>query len=74
MEWGGKTPIAIEIKSGQTINSSYFAGIELWNKISDTKGGYVVYGGEEEQKRSNSMNVVPLNRVNSIFKHKKSNN
>ncbi|MFA5713761.1 MAG: ATP-binding protein [Bacteroidales bacterium] len=74
LEWGGKTPIAIEIKSGQTINSSYFAGIELWNKISDTKGGYVVYGGEEEQKRSNSMNVVPLNRVNSIFKHKKSNN
>ncbi len=55
----GLTIAPIEIKSGQTITNNYFKGIKYWNKITKTNGGYVVYGGSMEQKRSNEITVLP---------------
>ncbi|MCK9207305.1 MAG: DUF4143 domain-containing protein, partial [Salinivirgaceae bacterium] len=55
--------LAIEIKSGQTISNEYFKGIQFWNKITQTGGGLVVYGGESVQRRSNGIQVVPLTEL-----------
>lgn len=45
----------IEIKSGQTINSGFFTGLKWWNELtkSQPEDSFLVYGGLEEQARSN---------------------
>jgi len=46
--------IPIEIKSSETISSSnFFDGLKLWNELSQTtaENNYVVYGGDQNQKR-----------------------
>jgi predicted AAA+ superfamily ATPase len=55
---GGKlTPI--EIKSGKTIVPDFFTALKKWNEIAqaDPHHGYIIYGGDEEQKREKG-NVV----------------
>jgi len=44
----------IEIKSGKTINADYFDGLSYWNELSgnDPANSFVIYGGNENQKRS----------------------
>jgi predicted AAA+ superfamily ATPase len=44
-------PIAIEIKSGKTINSDFFKNLLYWQKITETsrEHSFVVYGGSENQ-------------------------
>jgi predicted AAA+ superfamily ATPase len=46
--------IPIEIKSSATINSKFFDGLLYWSKLAskDPSKGYLIYGGEEWQKRS----------------------
>ncbi|WP_242131035.1 ATP-binding protein [Aestuariivivens marinum] len=51
----------IEIKSGKTITQDYFKGLKYWNEMTGFKGGKVIYGGEDYQKRSNGFEVIPLN-------------
>jgi hypothetical protein len=58
--------IPIEIKSEQTVSSDFFKGIQYWNKLSQTKGGYIIYGGTEKQERSNRIGVIPFNDMSSI--------
>lgn len=53
----------IEIKSGQTVTEAYFKGIKFWNTMTDTQGGAVIYAGEQEQKRSNGIEVKPWHKV-----------
>ncbi|MEA3445635.1 MAG: ATP-binding protein [Bacteroidota bacterium] len=53
----------IEIKSGKTITSAYFYGLDFWNKISNQSGGTVIYGGSYYQKRSNGIEVIPWNKA-----------
>lgn len=59
-----KTPV--EIKSSQTISGDFFKGIQFWNKISDSEGGYIVYGGDTMQKRSNGITAIPFQRMGEI--------
>ncbi|MCL5436538.1 MAG: ATP-binding protein [Candidatus Dependentiae bacterium] len=49
---GGLLPV--KIKSGSTINASYFDELKYWNKLSETdqKQNIVLYGGSDEQRRS----------------------
>jgi predicted AAA+ superfamily ATPase len=63
----GNSLIPIEIKSGQTITNEYFKGLKYWHKISgeDTQG-YVVYAGQNIEKRSNNVTVLPFNEISSI--------
>ncbi len=44
----------IEIKSGETINPSFFDGLKKWYDISgtDPERGYLVHGGDLSQSRS----------------------
>ena len=62
--------LPIEIKSGQTINSNYFKGLNYWNKITNTKGGIIVYGGNDNQKRSNNIEVISYKNLSKIFQQK----
>ncbi len=55
----------IEIKSGKTITGDYFKGLEFWHKISAQKGGAVIYGGNQLQKRSDGFTVYPWNDIPS---------
>ena len=43
----------IEIKSGSTINSNYFKGLQYWQKLEgETTQQFVVYGGDKTEKRT----------------------
>lgn len=58
----------VEVKSGRTISADYFQGLEYWHKLtgSDPGAGYIVYGGDENQKRSNG-SVLGWRNVNVIM-------
>ncbi|MBF0235468.1 MAG: ATP-binding protein [Desulfamplus sp.] len=66
MEKGDQlTPI--EIKSGKTITRDYFKGVDYYQKLAGNQAAYpyVVYGGDNEQKRSNA-HVLPWNKMGRI--------
>lgn len=50
----GTTCTPIEIKSGETFHSEFFAGLVKWNQLAgnDPANSYVIYGGTETQIRS----------------------
>ena len=43
---------AIEIKSAMTISADDFKGLNYWNQLTPSEN-YLVYGGQEKQKRTN---------------------
>lgn len=47
----------IEIKSGKTIVPDFFTSLDKWNTLAQTDPthGYIVYAGDENQKRSKGM-------------------
>ena len=53
----------IEIKSGKTITNEYFKNIEFWQKISKIEKASVIYDGENIQKRSNGIEVIPWYKI-----------
>ncbi len=53
----------VEIKSGKTITPEFFKNFKFWQKISGTEGGFVIYGGEQIQNRSNGLKIVPWNSL-----------
>ncbi len=52
----------VEIKSGKTITPDYFKGISFWNKLTGTEGGSIIYAGNEPQKRSGAIDILPWNK------------
>ena len=61
--------IPLEIKAGNTITREYFKGINYWNKLSKNNGGYIVYAGEDYQKRSDNTEIVPFNKIKQYIKN-----
>ncbi len=59
--------IPVEIKSGQTVTPEYFKGLFFWNKIAGAQRGYIVYGGDTIQHRSNGIRVIPFRQIESQF-------
>ena len=59
----------IEIKSGKTINSSFFGNLSYWNELAnlDEKESYLVYAGEGNQSRS-AAKVLDWQSISKIFK------
>jgi len=43
--------IPVEVKSGATIQKDYFKNLSFFKKIAETNESFVVYGGDESQKR-----------------------
>lgn len=52
----GEKLFPIEIKSGQTIASSMFSGLNYWQKLSQCDGGMLIYSGSNSYTR-NGMQV-----------------
>ena len=48
--------VPLEIKPGQTLNSSFFKGLDYWEKCSrnENQDSWLVYGGEKAQFRRNT--------------------
>lgn len=63
---GGISRLAVEIKSGQTLSEDSFRGLHFWNRLTQTEGGYVIYGGNTVQKRSNGITVIPFNSIGTL--------
>ena len=64
----GSSAIPVEIKSGKTIYEEFFAGLKFWYKLTDkgSKNGYLVYGGDDNQRRTSAV-VVSWKNISSIF-------
>ena len=58
--------LPIEIKSGQTITSNWFKNLKYWINLSKEDKAYVLYAGNQEQKRSNSITIVNWKNLNFI--------
>jgi predicted AAA+ superfamily ATPase len=58
--------IPVEIKVGKTITQEYFKGLNYWNKLTNSSGGKVIYGGEGYQKRSQDLEVIPFEALTDI--------
>ena len=55
---------AIELKAGETISSDFFRGLEYFSSLNKkTVQQLLVYGGNQEQKRSNGIIVMPWNKL-----------
>ena len=63
----GEHGVPVEIKSGKTINDTFFKGLSYWNELSgaDPEQGYVVYSGDNNQKRKKG-NVISWQNVDSV--------
>jgi len=61
------TLMPVEIKSGQTVTTDYFAGLKKWLSIADAAAThpYVIYGGNEGQKRS-GFEVLPWREIDKL--------
>jgi predicted AAA+ superfamily ATPase len=62
----GTSLYPIEIKSGKTVTADYFKNFDFWNKITGETVGTVIYGGDQIQKRSNGITVLPWNEINTL--------
>jgi predicted AAA+ superfamily ATPase len=60
--------IPVEIKSGKTISSDFFDGLDYWCELSGSKPekSFLIYGGDENQKRSKGT-VLGWRSVDKIF-------
>lgn len=59
--------MAIEIKSGQTLNQGYFQNLSLWSELSGgpSENNYLIYGGSEKQQRSAAL-ALGWNNLSSL--------
>lgn len=57
---------AIEVKSGQTITSDSFKGLDYWQKLTGYDSRYLVYAGDREYIRQN-IQVINWQNITSIF-------
>jgi predicted AAA+ superfamily ATPase len=58
----GSYATGIELKSGMTVVPDFFKGLTFWQSLTKYEKCYVIYGGDEGQKRSNGIAVIPWNR------------
>lgn len=62
----GNVLTPVEVKSGQTVTDDYFKGIEFWQKLSAVARGYIIYGGNSKQNRSNGIEVLPFYSIDGL--------
>ncbi len=67
IESGGKT-IPVEIKASGTVNTSFFNTIAWFNKkTQNDEDAIVIYGGDQNQKRSQGK-VISWKDLESVYK------
>jgi len=57
---------AIEIKSGKTIASDFFKGLDYFNHLHSDTQSYIIYGGSQIQNRSSSK-IVSWKDIHLIY-------
>jgi hypothetical protein len=58
---------AVEIRSGQMVASDFFKGLRFLSDLSDAvRQVYLVYGGEKQLFRENSIHVTPWRRIRDV--------
>ena len=62
----GSYSIGIELKAGMTVIPEFFKGLTFWQSLTKYDKCYLVYGGDEAQKRRNGIEVIPWNST-AIF-------
>jgi predicted AAA+ superfamily ATPase len=58
--------VAVEMKSGSTINQDFFKHIEYWYKLTGHKDGFLIYAGDE-RKMWNNTEILPWQKIHEIF-------
>ena len=68
IELGSGHLLGIEVKSGATIASDFFNGLDYWRtRISSaTLDPWMIYGGDQEQNRQRG-HVVPWNDMEALL-------
>lgn len=61
----GQQLLAVEIKSGKTINTEFFKNLNHFKKIKSDASCFLVYGGNEVQKRSDCT-VLGFNKLEMV--------
>ena len=66
-DWNGQL-VAAEIKSGRTISQDFFDGLNYWTELSNNpkSNNFVVYGGDDDQKRS-AGSLLSWKNIECIF-------
>lgn len=55
---------AYELKSGETISQDFFSGLDYFSKIhSNVQQRILIYGGKQQQERSNGILVHPWKKI-----------
>ena len=64
----GQSLIPVEIKAGQTVNDDFFKNLEKWRQLAGktARSSYLIYGGEQEQKRS-TVHVLPWRKLGALL-------
>ena len=57
----------VEIKSGSTVNESFFKGLKYWLNLAEQESGsaYLIYAGYKSQNR-NQIQVLPWNKISLL--------
>lgn len=63
----GNELIPIDIKSGKTIIPDFFKNLRYWEKLSGNPTGFVIYGGNQSQKRSTVQTILPWHQLPSLL-------
>jgi predicted AAA+ superfamily ATPase len=63
----GATAVGIELKSGMTVVPEFVKGLTFWQELTGYASSYVIYGGDEVQKRNKTIDIIPWNRQD-LFK------
>jgi predicted AAA+ superfamily ATPase len=62
----GNTTRQVEIKSGKTISSDFFKGLDFFSRINSEAGdSYLVYGGDQDLKRK-GINILSWKSISGI--------
>jgi predicted AAA+ superfamily ATPase len=67
----GNSIVPVEVKSGQTITSDYFSGLQYWQTLSgQTTRGWIIYAGNQSQKRQH-VDVIGWKQLQELIQHLK---
>jgi len=58
--------LPIEIKSGKTITQEFFKNLIYWHRLTGQYGGAVLYAGNNPQKRSDGVEIIPWKQLSDI--------
>lgn len=58
--------IPVEIKSSKTISTEFFKNLKYWNNLSKLNSSILIYGGNQEQKRSDGTLITNWKNINQL--------